>query len=63
MDLIKIDVGNLAFPLGATSYLKESSNLELKSRVKPVVSHNENVIMVISKLGKGIMFAVGYPWL
>nr|WP_294899242.1 glycoside hydrolase family 88 protein [uncultured Pedobacter sp.] len=63
MGLIKIDAGNPVFPLGATAYLKEISALDLKAPAKSVVSNRGDVIMATSKLGKGIVFAVGDPWL
>jgi unsaturated rhamnogalacturonyl hydrolase len=63
MGLIKIDAGNPVFPLGTTTYLKEISTLDLKAPAQAVVSHNGDVIMATSKLGKGIVFAVGDPWL
>ncbi len=63
MGLIKIDAGNAVFPLGATTYLKEISTLALKEPAKPIVNHNGDVVMAISKIGKGTVFAVGDPWL
>lgn len=63
MGMIKIPAGNLVFPSGAVTYLKEISTLNLSGEAKAVVEHKGDVIMAISKLGKGTVFAVGDPWL
>jgi unsaturated rhamnogalacturonyl hydrolase len=63
MGMIKIPEGNEVFPSGPTTYLKEISTLELKAPAKALVSHNGDVVMATSKLGKGVVFAVGDPWL
>lgn len=63
MGIIQIEPGNPVFPFGATSYLKEISTLDLKAPAKAVVNHNGDVAMATSKLGKGVVFAVGDPWL
>jgi unsaturated rhamnogalacturonyl hydrolase len=63
MGMIKIPAGNQVFPSGPVTYLKEISTLDLKAPAKSVVEHKGDVIMAISKLGKGTVFAVGDPWL
>ncbi|MEO5912006.1 MAG: glycoside hydrolase family 88 protein [Pelobium sp.] len=63
MGMIKIPEGNEVFPSGPTTYLKEISTLALKAPAKSVVEHNGDVVMAISKIGKGTVFAVGDPWL
>ncbi|RKD20395.1 glucuronyl hydrolase [Pelobium manganitolerans] len=63
MGLIEIAAGNPVFPLGATTYLKEISTLDVKEPAKAVVNHNGDVVMATAKLGKGSVFAVGDPWL
>lgn len=63
MGLIEIEAGNPVFPLGATVYLKEISTLAIKSPAQAVVNHNGDVVMATAKLGKGMVFAVGDPWL
>lgn len=45
------------------AYLKEISILELKQPAKAIVSIDKDVIMAVSKYGKGTVFAVGDPWL
>lgn len=63
MGMIKIPAGNQIFTSGPVTYLKEISTLDLKAPAKSVVDHKGDVIMAISKLGKGTVFAVGDPWL
>jgi unsaturated rhamnogalacturonyl hydrolase len=63
MGMIKIPAGNQVFPSGPVTYLKEISTLALKAPAKSVVDHKGDVVMAISKLGKGTVFAVGDPWL
>lgn len=63
MGLIKIPAGNMVFPSGPVTYLKEISTLNLTGEAKAVVEHKGDIVMAISKLGKGTVFAVGDPWL
>ena len=44
-------------------YLKEISTLSLTSPAKPVLQHKGDVIMAVTKLGRGTVFAIGDPWL
>ena len=44
-------------------YLKEICTLNVKAPAKSVVTDNGDVIMAVSKVGKGTVFAVGDPWL
>jgi unsaturated rhamnogalacturonyl hydrolase len=44
-------------------YLKELSTISLAPPAKPVVQDQGEVIMTVSKFGKGTVFAVGDPWL
>lgn len=53
-------------PIFATArnlYLKEISTLKLKSPAKAVYSDKGDDVMAVAKFGKGIVFAVGDPWL
>jgi unsaturated rhamnogalacturonyl hydrolase len=43
-------------------YLKEICTISLKSPAKSALSDKGDVIMAISKVGKGTVFAVGDPW-
>jgi unsaturated rhamnogalacturonyl hydrolase len=47
----------------ARLYIKEFSSLTLKDPAIPVLKHNNDVVMAISKYGKGIVFALGDPWI
>lgn len=63
MGLIKVPEGNPIFKSATNLYLKEISTLSLKAPAKSVLDHNGDVIMAVSKFGKGTVFAVGDPWL
>ncbi|PWT93763.1 MAG: glucuronyl hydrolase [Blastocatellia bacterium] len=51
------------FETARNLYLKEISTLKLSGPAKPVFEDSGDVIMAVSKLGKGTVFAVGDPWL
>jgi unsaturated rhamnogalacturonyl hydrolase len=44
-------------------YIKEISTLNLQPPAYPVFTEGGDVIIAVSKLGKGTVFAVGDPWL
>lgn len=44
-------------------YLKEICTLSLQSPAMSVLTDNGDVIMAVSKVGKGTVFAVGDPWM
>jgi len=44
-------------------YIKELSTLKLKDPAKAHFTESGDVIMAVTKLGKGTVFAVGDPWL
>jgi len=44
-------------------YLKEISSFTLKSPAKPILTENGIIYMTESKLGKGMVVAVGDPWI
>ena len=54
---------NELFKSAKKAYLKEVSILEVKQPAKAVISKNNEVVMAVSKYGKGTVFAVGDPWL
>jgi unsaturated rhamnogalacturonyl hydrolase len=54
---------NPIFKTPRTLFLKELSTLALTSPAKPLLEHNGDVIMAVSKLGKGTVFVIGDPWL
>ena len=51
------------FKTARALYLKEISTLSVTSPARPVVQDKGDVIMAVAKLGKGMVFAVGDPWL
>lgn len=55
--------GNSIFKNPKKIYLKEISTLSLKPPATAVLTEGGDVIMAVSKLGKGTVFAVGDPWL
>jgi len=63
MGMIKIPEGNEVFPSGPVTYLKEISTLAVQTPAKSILTNKGDVIMAISKFGKGTVFAVGDPWL
>ena len=44
-------------------YMKEISSFKLESPAKPVLTENSIVFMAESKVEKGMVFAVGDPWI
>lgn len=44
-------------------YMKEVSSLSLKNKATPVLTENNIVFMAESRYGKGMVFAVGDPWI
>jgi unsaturated rhamnogalacturonyl hydrolase len=44
-------------------YLKEVSTISVAPPAKPALMHNGDVIVAVTKLGRGTVFAVGDPWL
>ncbi|WP_428655153.1 glycoside hydrolase family 88 protein [Runella sp.] len=60
---IDIPAGNSIFKNTKAVYIKELSPLELKAPAQAVLNHKGEVIIGVSKVGKGTVFAVGDPWL
>ena len=44
-------------------YLKEISVISVKSPAQPLITKESDIIMAVTKYGKGTVFAVGDPWL
>src|SRR6185437_3780683 len=63
MGAIHIPPHNPIFPSVTKVYLKEICLLKLNPPAKAVVTQDGDVIMAVSKVGKGTVFAVGDPWL
>ena len=51
------------FKTATKIYLKEICTLDVKASAKAVLTDKGDVIMAVSKVGKGTVFAVGDPWL
>jgi len=58
-----IEPGNPIFKTAKKVYLKEISTLKINGPAKSVLSENGDVIIAVSKVGKGTVFAVGDPWI
>jgi unsaturated rhamnogalacturonyl hydrolase len=61
--LVKVPAGNPIFKNAHTLYLKEISTLALTKPATAALEHNGDVVMAVSKVGRGTVFAVGDPWL
>ena len=44
-------------------YMKEISSFALKDPAKPILTENGTIFMTESKIGKGLVVAVGDPWI
>lgn len=60
---VLIPEGHAIFPSVKKVYLKELSILDVKPPAKAMVKMGDDVIVAVSKVGKGTVFAVGDPWL
>jgi unsaturated rhamnogalacturonyl hydrolase len=60
---IAVAANQQIFKTAKKLFLKEISTLKLTAPAKSVLVDNGDVIMAVSKLGKGTVFAVGDPWL
>jgi len=60
---IMIPAGNEIFKQTKKIYLKEISVLETKAPAKALVTDSGDIILAVAKYGKGVVFAVGDPWL
>ncbi len=60
---LTIPANDPIFPHVSTIYVKELSPLTLTAPAKPALLKGNTVIMATAKVGKGIVFAIGDPWL
>lgn len=58
-----LSVDNEIFKTAKKAYLKEISVIEVTKPAKALISMQNDVIMAVSRYGKGTVFAVGDPWL
>jgi unsaturated rhamnogalacturonyl hydrolase len=63
MGKIMVPAGHSIFKTARQLYLKEISTLSIMPPAKAIIEDQDGVIMAVSKLGKGAVFAVGDPWL
>lgn len=63
MGAITVPPGNPVFKTGRKVYLKDIATLKLSSNAKPVLTDSSKVIVATARYGKGIVFAVGDPWI
>lgn len=63
MGEVQIPAGNEVFPTSKIFYLKEISILKAVAPARPLITVQNDVVMAVSKYGKGTVFAVGDPWL
>jgi unsaturated rhamnogalacturonyl hydrolase len=59
---LQVDSGNAVFPTGPLLYLKDVSSLAVQAPAAPLVVKGSDVIMATAHYGKGMVFAVGDPW-
>ena len=58
-----IPANDQIFKTAKKIYLKEICTLNVKNPAKAILTDKGDVIMAVSKIGKGTVFAVGDPWL
>lgn len=63
MGKISVPPQHAVFKTAKQLYLKELSSLSLKSPAKTILEDKGYVVMGVSNIGKGTVFAVGDPWL
>ncbi|HSS20490.1 MAG TPA: DUF4350 domain-containing protein [Pyrinomonadaceae bacterium] len=63
MGAVAVSDDHPIFKTARQLYLKEISTLKLSPPARTTLEHKGDVIMAVSRLGKGTVFAVGDPWL
>jgi unsaturated rhamnogalacturonyl hydrolase len=63
MGAINILSDNPVFKTAKKVYLKDIATLKLSGNATPVLTDSNKVIVAIARYGKGIVFAVGDPWI
>ena len=58
-----IPANNEVFPNVKKIYAKEVAPIEVKAPAKAVVTKDNQVVIAVSKVGKGTVLAIGDPWL
>lgn len=60
---ISIPAGNQIFTSAKNIYIKEISTISVQPPATGMLSDKGDVIIAVSKVGKGTVFAIGDPWL
>ena len=63
MGAIDIPAGNEIFKTARRIYVKEISTMKVKAPARTALTDKGDIIVAVSKVGKGTVFAVGDPWL
>jgi unsaturated rhamnogalacturonyl hydrolase len=63
MGAIDIPAGNAIYKTAKKVYLKEISTMTTSGNAKAALTDKGDIIIAVSKVGKGTVFAVGDPWL
>jgi hypothetical protein len=63
MGAINVPIGNSIFKTAKKVYLKDIATLKLTAPAKPALIDSAHVIVATVKYGKGMVIAVGDPWL
>ena len=63
MGAINVPPNNPVFKTAKKIYLKDIATLKLSFNTKPVLTDSNKVIVAVARYGKGIVFAVGDPWI
>jgi unsaturated rhamnogalacturonyl hydrolase len=62
MGAIKINSGNAVFKTANKIYIKEYASQKLTGPAKAALMQGNNIVVSVTKVGKGTVFAVGDPW-
>jgi hypothetical protein len=63
MGIVRPQKSQTVFKKAEKFYLKEVSSLQIDKTAVPVAKINNEIVMAYTRYGKGIVFAVGDPWL
>ena len=55
--------GNKIFKTAKNIYIKEISTISVKAPATAALTDKGDIIIAVSKVGKGTVFAIGDPWL
>lgn len=59
---IDMEPGEIIFKNARKLFIKENSTLLLSKPATPLLMNGDHIVMAISRFGKGIVFAIGDPW-